>query len=311
MGDEDLAWHHGGLGTHWTVRVVAGVSGGIPSMPSGAGLLNAARPLLAPSVGVGAQQLEIRNLDTGTVGTFTLTDVNVGIGIGIGGSAGSGTAAYFETEEPTTMRDFEGVARVTTVQVGSISAHAGLVLPVDVKHDSFWEQAWRGDGVDISATANSVGLGLSWGVGDLVLVDISPGEPDSSLVDVMRSAIDAFFDSHGVADSDHDMVADTCIAPVPSAPTSATAASDVDDPEDGGLTSDLDDPEDGGLTSDLDDPEDGGLTSGLDDPEDGGLTSDADDPEDGGLTSDADDPEDGGLTSDLDEAGDDGTVIDQ
>jgi hypothetical protein len=173
MGNENITWYHGGLGTHWTISVVAGVSGAPPSLPRGAGLLKGLLlTLLTPAVGAGYQQFEIRNLDTGSVETFELVDVNVGPGIGLGGSAGSGTSAYFETEQLTAMRDFEGVVRVTNIQAGNRSLHARLALPVDIKYDTLWETVWSGDSVDVSATANSVGLGLSWGFGNMLLTDI-------------------------------------------------------------------------------------------------------------------------------------------
>jgi hypothetical protein len=58
MGNENITWYHGGLGTHWTISVVAGVSGAPPSLPRGAGLLKGLLlTLLTPAVGAGYQQL--------------------------------------------------------------------------------------------------------------------------------------------------------------------------------------------------------------------------------------------------------------
>ena len=131
-------------GRHWAMRVGFGVSGSQPGLTLGAGGT--------------VEVIQIRNLDTGDIGTFTLSGLDLGVGIGVGTSIGGSEWAYFETVHDETLKSFQGVVRTPNMQIGTWSAVSRLVLPVDIKHDSVFSRLWNGDSVDVSGTAWSLGL---------------------------------------------------------------------------------------------------------------------------------------------------------
>src|SRR5690349_8832982 len=104
-------------GRHWAVRVVGAVSLGEP----GVGELG---------VGATGSTLEIRNLDTGAIGTFRIASIDLGGGIGVGVSVGNGEWSYFETANSETLHSFEVAVRTPTIQVGTWSVSSLLVLPI-------------------------------------------------------------------------------------------------------------------------------------------------------------------------------------
>jgi hypothetical protein len=172
------------LGTHWAIRV--GFSDSVS----------------APGPGVGATVgiIEIRNLDTGEIGSYTMTSVDAGVGIGLGTSIGNGQWAIFETAHPETLRGFEGIISTPNMQIGSTSVESRIGLPVEIKHDSVFARWWDGNSVDVSRTSSSFGLGVSEGAGVLQLDHVTQGPPEPNLIDggaeqyLLQGAAERFYE---------------------------------------------------------------------------------------------------------------------
>ena len=178
-----------GIGHRWAIRVAGGASAG--------SIATRIAKLFKPGLGPNVTYLEIRNLDTGEIGSFLLPSLDWGIGVGLGFSVGNGEWSHFETEHGESLRSFVGIAGVTSAQVGPFSPVARIVLPVDIKQDSMWSDVWNGNGVDISGTADSVGLGVSEGVGGLALLTITEGPPErpgQSFGDVAKAVMDKAYE---------------------------------------------------------------------------------------------------------------------
>ena len=151
-------------GTHWAMRVDFSESVSGPSI----------KPGLGAAVGI----LEIRNLDSGEIGTYGMASLDVGFGIGLGASLGNGEWSVFETAHPETLHSFEGHIRTPSTQVGRWSVESRIVLPVEIKHDSWLGAVWNQNSVDVSGTSSSLGLGMSDGEGVLHLEHVTQGVID-------------------------------------------------------------------------------------------------------------------------------------
>jgi hypothetical protein len=224
------------LGTHWAIRVDFVDSIGAPSIEPGVGA----------TVGV----TEIRNLDTGEIGTYTMSSVDVGAGIGLGTSIGNGQWAIFETAHPETLSSFEGVISTPSMQIGSTSVESRIGLPVEINHDSVFARWWDGNTVDVSGTSSSLGLGVSEGAGVLHLDHVTQGPPEPNLLDgVAERFYEQFETSHPDVQPTppdgggpgHDGGAEELMS-FPSA-----SASGPGDPANSGLVSPLADPADSGV----------------------------------------------------------------
>jgi hypothetical protein len=174
------------LGTHWAIRV--GFSD------------SAAAPGIEPSVRAAVGIIEIRNLDTGEIGSYKLSSVDAGAGIGLGTSIGNGQWAIFETAHPETLRSFEGVISTPSMQIGSTSVESRIGLPVEIKHDSVFARWWDGNTVDVSGTSSSFRFGVWEGAGVLQLNYVTQGPPEPNLVDsdavqyLLRGAAERFYE---------------------------------------------------------------------------------------------------------------------
>jgi hypothetical protein len=220
------------LGTHWAIRVGFSDSVGGPGIGVGA------------TVGV----IEIRNLDTGEIGTYTMTSVDGGVGIGLGTSIGNGQWAIFETAHPETLRSFEGIISTPSMQIGSTSVESRIGLPVEINHDSVFARWWDGNTVDVSGTSSSFGLGVSEGAGVLQLDHVTQGPPEPNLLDVVAERFyERFETSHPDVQPTppdgggpgHDGGAEELM--------SLPSASGPGDPANSGLISTLADPADSGV----------------------------------------------------------------
>lgn len=170
-------------GTHWAMRVDFSESVSGPSI----------KPGLGAAVGI----LEIRNLDSGEIGTYGMASLDVGFGIGLGASLGNGEWSVFETAHPETLHSFEGHIRTPSTQVGRWSVESRIVLPVEIKHDSWLGAVWNHNSVDVSRTSSSLGLGTSDGEGVLHLEHVTQGVPEPNLLDgVAERFYEQFETSH-------------------------------------------------------------------------------------------------------------------
>jgi len=204
MGSSSGAWP--GVGHHWAIRVAEAASFAKPALGGSPTNWTSVGKFFTPGLGVAGAIIEIRNLDTGQVGTFKLLLAELGAGIGVGLSDGNGEWAYFETVHGETLGSFAGDSvRLANLQLGTISAVTRIVLPVEIKHDSLWSRL-NGDSVDISGTADSAGLGVAEGVGTLTLQKVVEGPPMQGLGDDLRQRMrdlqDKFYDERATSHPD-------------------------------------------------------------------------------------------------------------
>jgi hypothetical protein len=157
-------------GKHWAIRVAPGA-------------FSVSEPGFGRSLGGNVTAIEIRNLDNGQIGTFLFGGVEFGFGFSVAGSQGNGEWAYFETVHEETLESFQGFGRISSAQYFDKSLVTRLTLPVEIEHDSLWARLWNGDSVDISGTADSLGLGVAEAGGALKLLSTAEGPPAPGLFD--------------------------------------------------------------------------------------------------------------------------------
>jgi hypothetical protein len=191
------------MGRYWGMRVNGSVSLGPPGVDLGA----------SGSV----SKVEIRDMNTGEIGTFQIAAVEVGVGIGVGVSIGNGDWAYFKTANNETLESFEGMARTQNLQVGDTSVMSRITVPVDLEYGGFWANLWNGDSVDVSSTTNTIGLGVGEGVGTMSLVSVRDGPPGGLQMvrEAAREAINEYYEQEHMSRRDPDAEDDGAPPPEP------------------------------------------------------------------------------------------------
>jgi hypothetical protein len=148
--------------TSWAIRIrgSVGVDLPIPKM-----VLDIPRgwEFFMPGPEVKGMLLEIMNRRTGETGMFLFTGVGVGAGIGVA-DADLGGWTPFNTVNAITLQDFERTARLynASIGLGINIGMGGIVFPgIEVYHDTFWQDFFRGDGIDIGGLSAGSGLDIS------------------------------------------------------------------------------------------------------------------------------------------------------
>jgi hypothetical protein len=150
---------------YWAIRIIEGASIGLPGK----------------GIGASTTYLQIQNLETGQIGTFSGTVVTGGFGAGPALSSGTGEWLDFRTAEPEVLSNFTGHYRQTNLQVWELSLVSRLTFSVDLDYGSRLANIYNGNSLDISTLANSLGADISWGVGGVALTGIEQGTPRENL----------------------------------------------------------------------------------------------------------------------------------
>ena len=179
-------------GRHFALRFGPAASADVPSVPGA-----------IVDVGGFLGTLQIKNVDTGEVATFELGGIELSAteadllakvlrvelpSTGPSITTGDGPWVHFDTVNRLGLADFAGIVRMPSLTLFGADLHGDIVFGVNVDQESWVDDAWRGDGIDIrGATGTEYSVdgvfgfaGISYKIGSMRLVDRYQGTVDQS-----------------------------------------------------------------------------------------------------------------------------------